>query len=107
MSALWVLFGRGLHRRGMGGAARIDAGPRGLAATLLARFLEMPLGADIAHRAFSIELLLQTAQCFFNGFAFSDFHFSHMGVLTCLLLDFPSVLEEIAGRTFRLESRKT
>ena len=108
MPALWVLFeGRLLHRRGMGGAARIDAGSRSLAATLLTRFFEMPFCADVAHGAFSIEFLFNTAQRFFNGFAFSYFHFSHMGVLTCLLLDFPAVSEGIAGRTFRLESRKT
>ncbi len=73
------LGGPGLQRRFARGAAGVDAGAGRLAAPLLAGLLEMPLGADVAHDAFAVQLLFQAAQGLFDGLAFPDLHFCHGG----------------------------
>ena len=58
-------------------ACRTHPGPGFLAATTLAWFLEISVGADFTHDAFLIQFLLKAAQCAVNGFTFTYFHFRH------------------------------
>ena len=48
----------------------IQLGLLGLATTLLAGLLVIATGARFAQRAFTIEFLLETAQCLIDGLAF-------------------------------------